>query len=307
MANGHCFRLPEDGELYTRQIVSRCEDFAGTNIWSGIETLRLRRWLGNFTTPPEKYFAACVLDRLVYRSSEQTCSLIRQLFQRSLPDACRRRSLAAAAVDNWTEALQGHADIGVRVVPVIRDNDPPTKSGPLVARLFRRHLRLNERWMIWPWQVRRNRERGVRTFLFADDFLGTGHQFRKFARRVQLREALRNAEAIYVPLMAHQRGLDRLREKLPWLQCSSVEVLDYSYDVFSDSHEYFADDHTNRPHAAREYYVDLMMRKGWADRRLDVFGYGGLSLVVAFEHATPNATLPVLWTHRASFVPLFDR
>jgi len=61
MADGHCFRLPEDGELYTRQIISRCEDFAHAQIWSGIDTLRLRRWLRNFTTPLEQYFAACLL------------------------------------------------------------------------------------------------------------------------------------------------------------------------------------------------------------------------------------------------------
>ncbi len=190
MASTAPFRLPEDGTQYVRLIVSRCEEFARTKIWSGIDAIRLRRWLAHFTNPCEQYFAACVLDRLIYRSSEHTHSLIKQLFQRTVPNLCRSRRLGAQAIDDWAETLRSSTDPGIRVVPVIRDDDPPTKSGPLLARLLRRYLGLNERWMIWPWQVRRVRESGIGTFLFVDDFLGSGHQFRKFATRVDLLTAI---------------------------------------------------------------------------------------------------------------------
>ena len=301
------FRLPEDGSHYVRLIISRCEEFARTRLWSGIDVVRFRRWMTYFADPLEQYFAACVLDRLIYRSSKHTRSLIKQLFQRSVPNLSRTRNLGAAGIADWGEALRSQTDPGIRVVPVIRDDEPPTKSGPLLARLLRRYLQLNERWMIWPWQVERARKRGVHAFLFVDDFLGTGHQIRKFATRIELQAALGEAEAIYAPLIAYNMGLNRLSEKLPWLHCTCVEMLDNSYDLFTDSRAFFVDDGTNTPAAAQDYYVELMLRKGWAARRREAFGYGGLCLAVAFEHATPNASLPILWKTQADLIGLFDR
>jgi hypothetical protein len=301
------FRLPEDGTQYARLIFSRCKEFVRTKIWSGIDLIRFDRWLATFNDPLQQYFAACVLDRLIYRSSEHTRSLITQLFQRTIPNLCRSSGLRAHAIDDWRETLRSRTDPGIRVVPVIRDIDPPTKSGPLLVRLLRRYLALNERWMIWPWQVQRASERGIGVFLFVDDFLGTGHQFRKFAIRADLAHASETAEVIYAPLLAYEPGLTRLAQKLPWLHSTCVEMLDCTYDLFSQSQDFFAGDGTNTPAVARQYYVDLMIAKGWAARPRDAFGYGGLALAVAFEHATPNASLPILWNTRDNLIGLFDR
>lgn len=101
--------------------------------------------------------------------------------------------------------------------------------------------------------------------------------------------------------------MTRLARELPWLHSTCVEMLDHSYDLFSESRAFFAHDGTNSPAAAKQYYVDLVIRKGWAARRRDAFGYGGLCLAVAFEHATPNASLPILWKTQANLIGLFDR
>ena len=63
------FRLPEDGTQYARLIFSRCKEFVRTKIWSGIDVIRFDRWLATFNDPLQQHFAACVLDRLIYRSS----------------------------------------------------------------------------------------------------------------------------------------------------------------------------------------------------------------------------------------------
>ena len=299
------FTLPEDGEHYARLVITRCEDLARTRIWSAIDTLRLRGWLTNFNTPLEIYFAACVLDRLIYRSPEQTHSLIRHLFQRTLPDA--ESAISVRTAPDWQAALKSQSDPGVRLVPVIRDDDPPTKSGPLVARLMKRHLDLNDKWMIWPWQIKRQRQRGIRTFIFIDDFLGTGDQFLKFSRQMRLPTALDGAVAIYTPLVAHANGVSTLREHLPWIHCAAVETLDESHGLFSPSHTHFANDGTNTPIAAREYYVKLMRSKRWEARCRWILGYGELGLTFAFAHATPNASLPILWKRHRSRTPLFER
>lgn len=39
----------------------------------------------------------------------------------------------------------------------------------------------------------------------------------------------------------------------------------------------------------------------------DRFGYGGLGLAYAFEHAVSDNNLPLLWWPGADWTPLFDR
>jgi len=49
---------------------------------------------------------------------------------------------------------------------------------------------------------------------------------------------------------------------------------------------------------------------GWASDRRHWLGYGGLGLIVVFEHGTPNTTLPILWrdcTEPRKFFALFPR
>jgi hypothetical protein len=87
-SNGQ-FRVPPDGHLYYEGIVERCHGFINCHIWEGLDKNLLRAWLTNFRTDEEKYFAACVLDALIFRSEKQTISLLRHLFLRVLPDLAR--------------------------------------------------------------------------------------------------------------------------------------------------------------------------------------------------------------------------
>src|SRR5438874_796228 len=90
------FQLPKDGAIYTDSIFGRCHDLIAYGVWSGIEEHRLDTWIANFTTDEERYFAARVLDNLVYRSDKQTIALMKQMFQRVIPDLARSRGLDAA-------------------------------------------------------------------------------------------------------------------------------------------------------------------------------------------------------------------
>ena len=252
------FQLPINGETYARDILQRSEDLVQSGIWGGLPIHQLRGWFSNFHTPLEKYFGARLLDSLIYRPDDQTRSMMEHLFQRTLPDLTRQRPTPIGVISDWRERLSNSdEDPGIRVVPVIRTLDPPTKSGPLVCRLLKRHLGLNERWMIWPWQVSKVRASGTRVFLFVDDFLGTGHQFRKFVRATNLMDAVKGACAIYAPLVAHDVGIKRLAKKLPTLLIAAVESLDNGFCLFSETSNHF-DDGINTPAAARGFYLEFM-------------------------------------------------
>jgi hypothetical protein len=204
--------------------------------------------------------------------------------------------------------LREHDDPGVRIVPVIRDDDPPTKSGPLVVRIIKRHLRLREKWMIWPFKIGEIQDKAIKVYLFVDDFLGTGTQFCKFVERNNLVEVFNNSLCIYAPLAACQAGIDRLSEEYPELVITASEVLEHDSHIFSEHSECFSDG-TNTPDGARVFYENLLQRISGKPKEKNklAYGYGHLGVVYAFEHASPNASIPLLWYEYDGFTPLFDR
>lgn len=309
MVRSQTFSVPEQGETYTRDIEQRCEDLINLRIWGGLEIHQLRSWMNTFVGSAERYFAARLLDALIYRSKPQTTALMTQLFQKGIPDLVRRNSLGDGLNSDWGLILSAKsADPGIRVVPVIKTSDPPTKSGPLVCRLLKRELGLSEKWMIWPSEVGRAIRRGISVFLFVDDFLGTGHQFLHFARSTNLeaQALMGNASFIYAPLVALEKGVERLKSKLPPLSIVAAEQLDESHCLFSERSPYFADDR-NSPAVAKSFYTSLLAKRGITNLGRFTFGYARLSLAFAFEHATPNATLPLFWLDDDRIRPFFKR
>src|SRR5436190_14170332 len=112
------FTVPLHGQIYYDTIKERCNNLIDLNIWDGIEKIQLRKWLNNFSTEEEKYFAACVLDCLIFRSEQQTESLFFQLFYKEIPNLIRRKNLSVDA--NLIARLKETPDPKVRLVSVMR-------------------------------------------------------------------------------------------------------------------------------------------------------------------------------------------
>lgn len=126
------FSLPKDGDIFTNLIFERCESLIDAGIWDGMDTIKINTWINNFKTPTERYFAACILDALIYRSNKQTIALMEHLFQRTLPDLTRLDPPQHGPADTWHDRLRTNSgsNPGIRIVPVLRASDPPSKSGP---------------------------------------------------------------------------------------------------------------------------------------------------------------------------------
>jgi len=303
------FTLPKDGQTYHTEIIDRCTELINFNIWGGLHLSRLRSWVTNFRTDEEKYFAACILDNLIYRSKEQTVTLIEQLFQRVIPDLTRLDSTPIGVLEHCLADLRNeHSDPGIRLVTAVKQNDSPTKSGHEIARYMKRHLSIRERWIIKPWEIADHLQHGIKVFIFIDDFLGTGEQFKELLNMERIDAAmLANIYAVYAPLASHEVGVDELANEFPGLRVRSVESLTKNYGVFHPDSNCFADG-VNTPELAMVFYYDLLKKKhigiDGAERR----GFGHLELTYAFEHATPDNSLPILWwAHSTEWTPLFDR
>jgi hypothetical protein len=303
------FTTPHNGLTYIEEVVERCKNLIQCGIWAGLHMTRLRSWLKNFCTYEERYFSACILDSMIYRSEQQTVSLVRQLLQRTLVDRTRTDPTPLGSLNDWIGLLRAPRgqDPHLRLVAVVQRDDPPTKSAYVIARLMKRYLRISEDWIITPWGVAESIASGIRVFVYIDDFLGTGEQFAEMALLERLMPTFDTTYSVYAPLAAHQRGITKLQTSCPHLRVAPVELLGEEHSIFAPTSFAF-DDGVNTPEAAEQFYLSLLASRGITLYGCDRRGYGGLELAYAFSHAVPDNCLPILWyPHSANWQPLFDR
>ena len=299
------FQLPKDAAIYTPSIFDRCRLLVAYNVWSGIQQHRLDAWIGNFRTEEERYFAAKVLDSLIYRSKDQTVALMRQLFQRAVPDLERSRSISPS-LRNVYDTLRCKTEPNVRVVPVLLPSAPPIKSGGLMGRYLRRTLKFQSDWITDSTGVLDFLSDG-KAIIFFDDFLGTGNQFAQYVHDAGLTDAVESGKCIYAPLVAHQDGLKMLSDRFPLLGLCTAEKLDERHALFHADAGSFPDDE-NTVEAARDFYYCLLNDRKIEVNKLERRGFGYFDLVYAFEDAVPDNSLPILWwSDSPSWQPLFDR
>lgn len=325
------FNVPSNGVSFYHEVVDRCFDLIHLGIWAGIQPIRLRAWLNNFSGDEEKYFAACLLDGLIYRSEVQTEALTAQVFQRALPDLCRTSLPGIGQVSSWLDLFSSATDPGARLVAVLKPDDPPGKSGDVIARLLKREFRLNQKFVVQPADCVALESTGIRTFIFIDDLLGTGNQFKDVFEKSGASSLLANSYVVYAPLTAHIDGIGFLKTHFPTLKVCSGEQLDWSHSVFHAESAVFSDS-INTPHEAKRFYYELlhkrnvsfdlqaaltaMMSSATATTNGSAFplppdyrrGFGHLELAYAFHHSVPDNCLPALWwSHSSNWNPLFDR
>jgi hypothetical protein len=302
------FRVPPDGNVFASEVFLRCEHLIDLGIWAGISKTRLQTWIRNFKNGEERYFAACLLDALIYRSDNQTIAVIQQLFQRVLPDLARKRSWTALVVEDWSKPLaSATVDPGVRLVAVVRETDPPKKSANIVLRLMHRHFSISSRCMMSSWQLRAAPPPQGTKIIFVDDFLGTGIQFIEFFRDEQMRAIASAYECVYAPLVAYDAGAKDVQKAIANVDITSVEMLTVEHRLFHAAAECF-NDGLNSPSSAEQFYYDLLVSRGIALTGDDRRGFGGLELAYTFEHAAPDNSLPIWWWKDSpAWNPLFDR
>jgi hypothetical protein len=266
-------------------------------VWAGITPLNLDGWIANFKNDTERYFGACILDALIFRSEAQTIALMRDIFGRQLPTYFARPTTQGFTLTNLHFYIQDPPPDKVRpiaIVPVIRRDDPPTKSGPLIARMLKRHLNINPYHLLWPWQIQKWRsDYTTNDFIFVDDLLGTGTQFTQFVKEFELDKALQETRCVYCPLVGHDKGVLRLRSLYPNLSVMPVERLSEANNVFHSDNKLFSDGN-NTPEAAEQLYFDILHRIGYKNKSTRS-GFGKLGIVYGFQHGTPNNSLPILW------------
>jgi hypothetical protein len=301
------FQAPKGSDHFHATVMARVNDLVDIGIWD-IEKSRVMGWISQFRSSDEGYFAACLLDSLMYRSDAQFVACATALFRGGLRWACKPNLNGSNDLD-LLDALRASVDMGIRLVPVIRDVDPPTKSGPLVLRYIKRALRLNEDWMVWPWKVEAELDtcKHVHTVIFVDDFLGSGSQFSEFLDIQKLPVISSNVHWIYAPVIAHEYGISSVRTDHPKIEVIASEYLNAGHGFFDDSRWRILSEGTVTASDAKDFYLNFMSHRKIDTRGAPHLGFGELALCFGFKHSTPDNSLPILWAQGSNWSGFLER
>lgn len=302
------FKAPNGAEDYIERVSNRVRDLIDAGLWD-IPLERMVGWFSGFTTIDERYFAACLLDSLVYRSPTQFSACITSLFGGPCSLAVQSHLRINDDVDLIKLLRDKFKDPGVRLVPVICDSDPPSKSGPLVIRRIKKQLGIADRWMIWPSQIGAAVEAGAKVIILVDDLLGSGKQAEGFCKKQQVREMAGKAKVIYAPVVAHEKGIEHLSKFWPELTVISAEKLTEDHHFFSQKTWDFLSDGQIKASDAEDFYIKKMLPlTGFVPGKIiPATGVGELALCFGFSHSTPNNSLPILWFDREGWCSLLER
>ncbi|GAB4026381.1 phosphoribosyltransferase-like protein [Spirosoma gilvum] len=291
--------LPKNWQTYYNAIIERSRRLIKFNIWQGITSEELSIWLKNFHNDEEKFFSACLLDSLIYRSKAQTLSLIYDLLNRVIPNKLFFNQKKLYEKVDFPMCMNKYDDPYIRLVSVRRAGDPPSKSSAEILRYMKNKFGVNSKWMIEISEVKKEISNGVEAFIFIDDFLGTGEQFCKMFS-AEYSSLLDYSYFLYSPLVAHENGIDAINRHVKNVEVCSVEYLSSKNSFFVN---YFNDTY-NKETDGKKFYENMLNDRAFAISSSEMYGYGDLELSYGFEHGTPDNTLPVFSYSDTDWKPL---
>lgn len=293
------FKAPTDWQKKHEEIIQKTQAYIQSNYWDGIDIYTLRAWLKNFKTDEEKYFSACMLDALVFRTKQMVDSSYRHLASSVIPKFLNSRNIAIPLeIDEWLVSLRMGVKVPFRFIAIETVKGKPGKSGSVVARDIKLELFL-ARHLVQPPEKIPEFASEVRSIIFIDDFAGTGEQFCDFFNDLLPYLSGQSYSIAYCPLACHEDAKKHIEDTYPNVTVLPVELLTKEDEFFHPLDGSFRGDKKNTVDEAEEFYLNLCEKIGLDGSAPNAFllGKGGLSLSFAFHLSTPNNNLK-LYYHR---------
>jgi len=299
------FNAPINYDENFKETVERVLKLIELKYIDNIEKGILKRWLKNFTTPEEKYFATLILTKLIYRSEKAILSMFQNIIELVLPELLTKLNIyEVPSLKEWKKGLI--TPITIQTLPfcistVTGVDNNIGKSGEDLNRL------LKEKQIIYK-SINLNLihskpiPKKLNTIILIDDIAGTGKQFEKFYNKYK--DRLEHFQhIIYVPLVAYYESIDFIEDLDDRIHMHPLETLDSEKVFLSDSTEKF--DGQNTYQDLNTFYHDLLANKGISFSAKQQH-YSKNTLYI-FKISSPNTNLPLIYHEDDSWNKLFTR
>lgn len=274
-----------------------------TKIRNPLTMERVRTWLKQFRTPEEQTLALLILKNLIYRTTDQIESCLRQALKEAVLHF-EPPSLDEPAYD-WRRILTNVRPVRsgkyFYLAPPIGPAASPGKSGELIARLLHSKFGIERSYLTYC------EERTITEdeyLLVVDDGSFTGSQISDiFKVSGQLMRS--HSRGAVILSIVHEEAIKRLNSDFPDVSIFYGELLT-ERDNFKNVCEKWISN-GNWPYTEihpYDLYMNIAHRAGIAS---NAEGFGKLGLLVVYEHGIPDNTLNLLWERSSSWEPLFER
>lgn len=292
-----------DERLYIEGIKSRVEKLIKCGAWEGIDLARFNSWFNQFSIYNCELLGACLVDALIYRSKNQTEAILQSIL--TSPEILHQYATRDNAL---IDALAIKEEPQVRICPVIRMDQPPTKSGMYMLRLAAKKFRIQDEWLKWP-QALETEPLTIKLLILIDDFCGSGQQFGDFLKFSSIEKFMDDrphCRIVYAVVAAHTDGLKYIKERFPRIEIIPGEII-------RNSNNFFKGSLLNRSSNSKitenllTQYKKLTDTVGINPKNVGYLGFAEQALTYSFSHGTPNNTLPIFWDENTLWVPLVNR
>lgn len=290
-----------------------CEKLVSLHAWP-FSKVNVDQWIQNFDEN-ERQFAFHMASQFIYLNDQLVDAQFYSAFQ----------NLSNYLSVGWKPYGQARSDwnsflASCLIVPVQGETPNPSDSGFLFARKARQILGIDEDQLvdldeaICAMDANRNIP-----IIFVDDFVGSGEQFTRTIARLSrrtdvlgksiagLKQHRPDQKIYYCNVAMTEKGKERIERDCPWVGLSSGNILGEEYSWISTDGRMWPEAHRTDGIAFIEKYSK---RLGYTDsngRQNDWRGFHCLGLGLAFEHSTPDATLPFYFHEKNGWKPLVTR
>lgn len=296
--------IPDGIEDIYRRIIDKCVKLIDLKYWDGVEKEKLLAWVRKFKTDDEMFLASAILNTLIYRSKGAVESFGANIFHIILPQILSNEGIyEVTSLDEWEEKLKKKSclQFPFRFTTIEGVDSSPAKSGSVIYRTLQRKY-FDKSIGINNLNIQ-SIDSSIKAIILFDDMLGTSEQFTTFIEKYELNKL--PIKIIYIPLTAHQSGIDLVKQKYKDIIIHPVETLDERNSFFSLNNRFLYGKNASSVEEMEVLYKDFCIRNKIKMKNL--IGYGDMALTYCFYDSTPNNNLALLWYSSDTWPELFTR
>ncbi len=268
---------------------------------------QVKKWIKQFDDGPEELLALLILRYLIYRTNDQLKSSIKQALKYAALSQITENQGFGQVVD-WKDLLSNKVE-GFKFFfgPTQFDYSVPGKSGEIISRMLKNNFSINSSQLAYPIDFKNKSLQHNERYFLVDDAIYTGKQVNDFLNEHGDFMTSSEQSAIVVGL-AHEDAINFIKKTHPNIPVFYGEKIT-SKECFVSLSDDWVDDEIWQyaEQTPQETYNHIVKNKAKFDINSDLYGYGNLGCLIAFEHGIPDNTLSLLWDESATWEPLIPR